>query len=468
MKAVLGLRNQQHLSVTPKLQQAIKLLQLSTLDLQNEIQEIMNNNPLLEGNIPSITDEIDNERSTYNNEDDENEFDTLFSWDTNSAEPMKWPVDSQYTSNLEQYCEDHLTLKDYLHWQFNLCPSFSDLDRIAGTAIIDSLNNNGFLIEKSLDLYKTIFDKKIYSFQAFETVRHYIQCLDPVGCATETLPETLLVQLQQYGKNMPLLGIAKEILKNDSSLLATRAFGQLQKKYRISIPMIEKMIAFIQTATNPNPACLFHESKPETIIPDLYLIKKNGSWNVQWNSEITPHLSLNSYYLALISKAKNKSDRQFLQQNLHEAKWFIKNIENRQEIILKVAQFIVDFHYQFFANNCSLKPLILSDVANALDIHVSTVSRAVNNKYLYTPKGLFELKHFLSSPAGKNNELFSAKVIQAKIKEIIQTETTNKPLTDECIVQLLQEHGIKLARRTVAKYREFISLSSSHRRKNKK
>lgn len=453
MKQSLQISIGQHLTLTPQLQQAIKLLQLSTIDLQQEIQLQIETNPMLE----SATQE-NKEDNTPDHELGEYQWSQQYTRKQNRFENDDYNFDNLHCTTMN--------LQDHLRWQLDLSP-MSDIDRVIATTLIDATNDDGFLTTPLSDLLASLNSEEYpLDGDEIEAVRHRLQLFEPVGCVSINLAETLLVQLEQLSLESKYLGIAKKIIHEDLDLLGHHNYRQLMKNHHINEKTVEKVLLIIQ-ALNPKPGSIIHQSITEYIIPDLTVKKINNQWVVHLNQNVLPQLSINNQYAALIQRADNSADNQFLKNNLQEARWFLKSIQSRQETLLKVGSCIVEYQQAFLElGEEAMKPLILSHVAAALDMHESTISRVTTQKFMHTPRGVFELKYFFSSHVNTDSGgECSSTAIRAVIKKLISAENRKKPLSDSKIAELISEQGINVARRTVAKYREEMGISPSNERK---
>ncbi|HRD69065.1 MAG TPA: RNA polymerase factor sigma-54 [Legionella sp.] len=460
MKPSLQLSIGQHLTLTPQLQQAIRLLQLSTIDLQQEIQLIVESNPMLEAT------QVEEKDETHSNTNQSNDEFADFQWSqlyTNAGKRTNFDENDYNFDNL--HCTT-TNLQDHLRWQLELSP-MSDIDRVIATTLIDTINDDGFLTSSVLDLHASLnSDDFPIDLDEIEAVRHRLQLFDPVGCASVNLAETLMVQLEQLPLNTEHLVIAKKIINEDIELLGQHNYRQIMKNHQISEQVIDEILQIIQRL-NPKPGSLINQDIPEYIIPDVTVKKIDDEWRVQLNNSVLPQLSINHQYAALIQRADNSIDNQYLKNNLQEARWFLKSIQSRQETLLKVATCIVNYQQGFLEfGEEAMKPLILNDVASALDMHESTISRVTTQKFMHTPRGVFELKYFFSSHVNTDTGgECSSTAIRAVIKKLISAENRKKPLSDSKIAQLIAEQGIQVARRTVAKYREAMGIAPSNERK---
>ncbi|KTC86130.1 MULTISPECIES: RNA polymerase factor sigma-54 [Legionella] len=460
MKPSLQLNINQHLTLTPQLQQAIRLLQLSTLDLQQEIQQVVESNPMLE-----ITPNEEKEENRQETKQSTDEF-ADFQWSQLYNNSSKRTNFDELDFNYENLYSTTTNLQDHLRWQLDLTP-MSDVDRVIATSIIDAIDDDGFLTLSLFELHASL-DSETHplDMEEIEAVRHRLQHFDPVGCASYNLAETLLIQLKQLPIANADVNLAKRIIHDDIALLGQHNYRQLMKNHQSNEIHLDKALQIIQRL-NPKPGNLIQQEVTEYIVPDITVKKINGSWQATLNPNTLPRLSINNHYASLIQRADNSADNQFLKNNLQEARWFLKSIQSRQETLLKVARCIVEYQQDFLEHGEeAMKPLILNDVALALDMHESTISRVTTQKFMHTPRGVFELKYFFSSHvATASGGECSSTAIRAVIKKLIAAENRKKPLSDSKIAQLIGEQGIKVARRTVAKYREAMGIAPSNERK---
>lgn len=461
MDLSLQLGINQQLTLTPQLQQAIRLLQLSTLDLQREIEEVIQSNPMLEASsIEEKSDtSLENSKQTHDESSD-------FQWSQLCFNQGKRSRFDDPDFNYESlYCTT-TNLQDHLRWQLDLTP-MSEIDRMIAVSLIDAVDDDGFLTLSLDELYSSLnSETHPLDFDEIEAVRHRLQQFDPVSCVSVNLAEVLFVQLSQ----LPLsddVALAKRIIRNDIELLGQHNYQQLMKNYRVNEVHLNCALQIIQRL-NPKPGGLIYKNTTQYIIPDVLVKKIAGVWHVSLNNNTLPRLSINNQYASLIQRADNSADNQFLKNNLQEARWFLKSIESRQETLLKVAQCIVEYQLGFLEHGDeSMRPLILNDVASVLNMHESTISRVTTQKFMHTPRGVFELKYFFSSHVTTlSGGECSSTAIRAVIKKLIAAENRKKPLSDSIIAQLLCDRGIQVARRTVAKYRESIGILPSNERKS--
>ncbi|GKX56472.1 RNA polymerase sigma-54 factor [Leminorella grimontii] len=475
MKQGLQLRLSQQLTMTPQLQQAIRLLQLSTLELQQEIQTALESNPLLEQ--ADAHDEIDaREEPEMENIDTS---DALQQSDIPEDLPLDASWDEIYTAGTpsgtrNDYGDDELpvfqgettlTLQDHLIWQMDLTP-FTELDKAIAVAIIDAVDDAGYLTVPLEDIAESLGQEdEAVDIAEIEAVLKRIQRFDPVGVAARDLRECLLVQLSQLDKNTPGLTQACEIVSEHLTLLGNHDFRTLLKLTRISESLLKEAMQLIQSL-DPRPGQSIYASESEYVIPDVLVRKIQGKWCVELNTESVPRLRINQHYAAM-TNTHNASDNQYIRSHLQDAKWLIKSLESRNDTLLRVTECIVERQEAFFESGPEfMKPMVLADIAQAVDMHESTISRVTTQKYLHSPRGIFELKYFFSSHVStESGGEASSTAIRALVKKMISAENPSKPLSDSKIADMLTEQGIMVARRTVAKYRESLSIPPSNLRK---
>ncbi|HHK9414610.1 RNA polymerase factor sigma-54 [Escherichia coli] len=474
MKQGLQLRLSQQLAMTPQLQQAIRLLQLSTLELQQELQQALESNPLLEQ--IDTHEEIDT-RETQDSETLDT-ADALVQKEMPEELPLDASWDTIYTAGTPSgtsgdYIDDELpvyqgettqTLQDYLMWQVELTP-FSDTDRAIATSIVDAVDDTGYLTVPLEDILESMGDEEI-DIDEVEAVLKRIQRFDPVGVAAKDLRDCLLIQLSQFDKTTPWLEEARLIISDHLDLLANHDFRTLMRVTRLKEDVLKEAVNLIQSL-DPRPGQSIQTGEPEYVIPDVLVRKHNGHWTVELNSDSIPRLQINQHYASMCNNARNDDDSQFIRSNLQDAKWLIKSLESRNDTLLRVSRCIVEQQQAFFEQGEEyMKPMVLADIAQAVEMHESTISRVTTQKYLHSPRGIFELKYFFSSHVNtEGGGEASSTAIRALVKKLIAAENPAKPLSDSKLTSLLSEQGIMVARRTVAKYRESLSIPPSNQRK---
>ena len=483
MKQALQLRLGQHLTMTPQLQQAIKLLQLSTLELQQEIQEALDSNLMLEvaeeGENDSRNAKTENEPEQIAQED-KSVQDTIES----ETMPEDLPVDSawedvydniQTSSSASTYQESDRdqeigdsnteTLQEHLRWQMQLTP-FSDTDLLIAESIIDAIDDDGFLRVEIEELHQILPESLEVELDEVEAVLHRIQNFDPPGVGARGVQESLILQLKQILGESEENNIAFKLVSEYFDLLANRDFNQLMRKLNIDEDQLKSLIQVIQSL-NPRPGSHITPSKAEYIIPDVTVKKVKGKWKVELNADAAPRIRINAQYANMVKQTKSSADSTYMKNHLQEARWFIKSLTSRNETLLKVATCIVERQRAFLEyGDEAMKALVLHDIAEAVEMHESTISRVTTKKYMHTPRGIFELKYFFSSHVSTaDGGECSATAIRALIKKLIAAEAPAKPLSDSKIANFLADQGINLARRTVAKYREAMAIPPSNERK---
>ncbi|MDT0595995.1 RNA polymerase factor sigma-54 [Glaciecola petra] len=500
MKPSLQLKFSQQLTMTPQLQQAIKLLQLSTLDLQQEIQEALDSNPLLESLENESRDdrnqsESDSETAGASASASENtetqingEKDGSDQMDSHEAlENKELPDDLPVDTSWDEYLgsssaptkmvgtnpdDDFIyqgetveSIQDHLMWQTEMT-HFSETDKSIAIAIIDSVDESGYLTVSAEEILESLDDAEI-ELDEVECVLKRIQRFDPVGAAARSVQECLLVQLQQFDENTPWLEQARSLIEEHSDLISSKDYRTLMRKTRLKEDQLREVMRLLKTL-NPRPGSVVSAREPEYVIPDVNVYKKKGIWTVELNNEALPALSVNETYAQLSKTTKNPNDSQYIKSHLQEAKWFIKSLESRNETLLKVSHCIVAKQREFFEQGPEkMQPMVLNDVAEMVDMHESTISRVTTQKYMHTPRGIFELKYFFSSHVSTDSgENCSSTAIRAFIKKMVADEPSHKPLSDSKIAQMLAEQGINVARRTIAKYRESLNIPPSNQRKS--
>lgn len=510
--------------MTPQLQQAIRLLQLSAIDLREEIQEALDSNPMLElpeegsgdeGEGAGETDgEYGAEAAAGGGEDATGDFDgmdgALAGFDdmasggsdaasdvagdsysetisdpeiSNLAEDL--PVDSVWEDIYDTAVSHHgqsgdsegrefenqdtasETLRDHLTWQMHMT-HFSERDREIALAIIDSINERGYLGVSLEDLHEgLVAELEDLDLQEVEAVLRQVQHFDPVGVGARDLRECILIQLQHYPTDTPWLGQALELVGEHLSLFAEREYTQLMRRLKCTQTELQEILGLIQSV-NPHPGDRIADSRAEYVIPDVIVRKDKNAWRVELNPEAVPRVRVNAGYAGLVRRADSSSENAYMRNQLQEARWFIKSLQSRNETLLKVATCIVERQRAFLEQGEeAMKALVLHDIATTVEMHESTISRVTTQKYMHTPRGIFELKYFFSSHVSTDGGgECSATAIRAFIKKLVAAEDRGKPLSDSKIALMLKEQqGINVARRTIAKYREALSIPSSSERK---
>ncbi|HXH04736.1 MAG TPA: RNA polymerase factor sigma-54 [Candidatus Competibacteraceae bacterium] len=482
MKQSLQLRLGQQLTMTPQLQQAIRLLQLSSLDLQTEIQTVLESNLMLERVDEGM------EESSPGSGFEAPESAPAEAAETGEAAGDELAVDSDWDASEDFYdgatafstsgeedefdpyarqAESQDSLRDYLLWQMELTP-FSPTDLAIATAIIDAINDDGYLT-LSLEEIRLGLQQQLgleLDPDEVEAVLHRVQRFDPPGVAARDPAECLLLQLDQFPADTPWREQARCLIRQHLELLAARDFNTLMRRLKVSREELAAIVALIQTL-NPHPGDRLSQGEAQYVVPDVFVIRQAGGWRVSLNPESAPRLRINPHYASLVRRADSSADNACLRTHLQEARWFLKSLQNRNQTLLKVATCIVEHQRKFLEHGEEyMKPLVLRDIAEALEMHESTISRVTTQKYMHTPRGIYEFKYFFSSHVGTSDGgECSSVAIRAMIKKLISAENPQKPLSDSKIAQLLDKEGIQVARRTVAKYREAMAIPPSSERK---
>ena len=482
LKPALQLRVGQSLSMTPQLQQAIKLLQLSSLELQQEIQQIFETNPMLEKEEESASDNSEAREETVKESSDVAPEQDITADKEQLSDEL--PVDSNwediyqasnvYSETPSEPARDIYenesgvgkSLHDHLRQQIDLI-NLSDIDRIISITLVDEIDNDGYLTDSVENIYQGLLE----TFPELEidevmAVLHLIQHLDPIGTGSKDLAECLSIQLHCLSSETPHLENACNIVEHYIDALGGRNTKLIQRRMDLSDADLQSAIELIQSL-NPRPGAQISNNNTEYIVPDVTVVKRGNTWRVELNSDTAPKLRINTTYADLIKRADNSNDNNYLRNQLQEARWFIKSLHSRNETLLRVATSIIEHQRKFLDYGPeAMKPLVLRDVAEELELHESTVSRVTTNKFMHTPRGIFEFKYFFSSHVGTSDGgVCSATAIRAMIKKLIEEENNAKPLSDSKLAKMLDEKGINVARRTVAKYREALSIPPSNERK---
>lgn len=478
MKQALQLRLGQQLTMTPQLQQAIRLLQLSTLELRMEVQQALDSNLMLE-----TEEELELLQETERDDtDDELESEPGEELDLDSdAIPEELPVDTEwddtYTNtpllgsgptgdddrDYETADASGQGLRDHLLWQMRMSP-MSAADQAIAEAIIDAIDDDGYLHADLAEIAASLDDE--VEPGEIEAVLHQVQSYDPPGVAARGPAECLALQLRQMDPTTPWLNAALLLVEQHLELLGRQDLDRLGRAMGLGPEHLRKVIELIRTL-NPHPGSTVPSRPVEYVIPDVIVRRINGAWRVELNQEVAPRLRINSSYASLVRRADSSDDNQCLKNHLQEARWFLKSLQSRHETLLKVARCIVERQRGFLEHGEeAMQPLILRDVAETVGMHESTISRVTTQKYMLTPRGVFEFKYFFSSHVSTSDGgAASATAIRALIRKLVSEENVAKPLSDSKIAKLLDEQGIQVARRTVAKYRESMTIPPSNERK---
>jgi len=481
MKQSLQLRLGQQLTMTPQLQQAIRLLQLSSLELQTEIQETLESNPMLE------TDEEAAAEEAGPPEEEQAQITAQAPTEDPDAAPVRgvaedglaedfssaWGIAGHGIADNDDgrdFFETHggqgESLRDHLLEQLHLT-SVGDTDRLIATAIIDGVGDDGYLRESLDDLKAGLHrDGVDVDTDDIEPMLHLVQHFDPPGIAARDPRECMTCQLEAMSADTPARDAALHIVTDGIEQLAAHDLNGLRRSLGLSREVLQQAIQLIHSL-DPHPGSQISSTPPQYIVPDVFVRKERGVWRVRLNPDVAPRLRINPTYSQLVKRADRSQDNTFLRDHLQEARWLIKSLQSRNETLLKVATTIVERQRAFLDyGEEAMKPLVMRDIADELDMHESTISRVTTEKYMHTPRGILEFKYFFSSHvATTEGGECSATAIRAMVKKLIAREDRTKPLSDHKIAAILVDRGINVARRTVAKYRESMAIPPSSERK---
>ena len=473
-----NLKLSQQLIMTPQLQQAIKLLQLSRLELVDVIQQEIEENPMLEETAPD--GEFEGEGEVKADADGETQLpaagpsseltgegDGKDEFDWNSYLEDYGPMGVTYAKEdvegptWENVLTKSASLTDHLLWQLKLS-RFSELDMKVGEQIIGNLDENGYLTARLDEIQEEGADEAFV-----EGVLTKIQQFDPPGVAARDLKECLMLQLKALGSEHSL---AEAIISEHLKDLETKNYNHIVKKLKASLEEVLDAVMLISNL-DPKPGRLYNEERDQYIVPDVYVFKIGDEYKIVINEDGLPRLRISNFYKEILGStngaAKSDNCKEYIKERLHSATWLIKSIQQRQRTIYRVSESIVKFQRDFFEYGINyLKPMVLRDVADDVEMHESTISRVTTNKYMHTPRGIFELKFFFNSGISKTSgDSIASKSVQEDIRKIIVSESKAQPYSDSEIVDILKKSGISIARRTVAKYREMMGILPSSKRK---
>jgi RNA polymerase sigma-54 factor len=486
VKPALQLRLHQQLALTPQLQQAIRLLQLSSVELEMELREALESNPLLELSEVEGEDGEDGEAAEFAGDEapvngEPPAVETSSSTDDSRDDQRREELNgdssldfefsrSDYGSHASDDSDDYESqdqepedLRDHLLWQLNLSP-LSPRDRAIGATIIEAIDDDGYLHETSETLRQNLASLHHVSVEEVEAIRHRIQHFDPLGVASRTLSECLRAQLDVFDIATPGWAIARELVTHHLETLARNDRARLARQLHVGAAELDTAIALVRSL-DPKPGAQINPGKAEYVAPDAYAFRRAGRWQVSLSPNCQPKLSINAHYTSLMARAQ-RDDASYLRGQLQEARWLIKSLQTRAETMLKVATAIVRSQTAFLDFGPeAMRPLVLRDIAEQIGMHESTVSRMTTRKYLHTPRGTFEFKYFFSSGVSTiDGGAASATAIQAMIRKLIDEEAPTRPMSDQALAVELNRRGIEVARRTVAKYREALHIASSNER----
>lgn len=464
----------QQLVITPQLQQAIKLLQLSRLELVEMINQELEQNPVLEETVETDADEQREKESEPAKEEhsaekevtiEEKIRDDSIDWSNyfdeyNSPGRVSFETEERDTPRYEAFIAHKESLTDHLLWQLRMS-NLSDDEKKIGSLIIGNLNIDGYL---EIDV-EEIARINEYPEEKVEETLKTLQTFDPIGIGAKDLRECLTIQVKHFGIDNP---VVSEIITKHLNHLENKNYKAIAQALKIDLPEIKIAIDIIK-GLDPRPGRTFSDEEPHYITPDIYVYKIEEEFVILLNDDGMPKLRVNSFYQDIVNsdgKVANNA-KSYLQEKMRSATWLIKSIQQRQKTIYKVMESILKFQRDFFERGIDyLKPMVLRDVANDIEMHESTISRVTTNKYVYTPQGIFELKYFFNSSINRvDGEAIASASVQERIKQIIDNEDPTNPYSDSKISELLMDSNVHIARRTVAKYREMLRILPSNKRK---
>jgi RNA polymerase sigma-54 factor len=472
LKPALQLKLGQTLTMTPQLQQAIKLLQLPVLELQAQVLEALETNVMLEAEEDEQIDLTSLDQAAPTGEDGEaaeegGEEEVVVEmedpWAESSTPSGEGRAPDDDDRPLEFTDDRDRDLHQHLIWQLEV--SRLDPRQVwIGEALVDSLNDDGYLTESPAEIARSLSADLPVTEEDVEQVLAFLQTLDPPGIGARSASECICLQLAQLEPETPGRELALSVARDHLQAVADRDLAGLRKSLDVDEDALHEALALIR-GCHPRPGSAFEGAQPEYIVPDVFVRRTDQGWAVEINPASVPRLKVNQGYASLVSRS---SDYATLRSQLQEARWLIRSLEIRNETLLKVARTIVQRQAAFLERGEeAMQPMILRDVAEAVTMHESTISRVTTGKYMHTPRGIYEFRFFFSSHvAGADGEDVSSVAIRARIRKLIADEVPEKPLSDAQLAEVLSREGVKVARRTVAKYREALGLASSSERRH--
>ncbi len=479
LRPSLQLRLGQQLTMTPQLQQAIRLLQLPALELQQTIREALEQNVMLETDedgdaevsLDAVEPEAESEAQTAptatQDTDDrgEREADGALAddaWDESApaaASDSPWSGDDR-----AQEFSDHRgeTLQEHLLWQLELA-RLGARELAIGHAIIDAINDDGYVVDSTAEIERVLRPEIEATAAEIEQVLKVVQAFDPVGVAARSVSECIELQLAQLHEDTPALATAITVARGHLDLVATQQRAHLRRALGVDEDELALALALVRSC-HPRPGSTIQPSQPDYIVPDVFVRRGQHGWAVELNASALPRVRLNQSYAGLVTRA---ADHAVMRSQLQEARWLLRSLEIRNETLLKVARCIVERQAAFLdRGDEAMQPMVLRDVAEAVEMHESTISRVTTGKYMHTPRGVYEFRHFFSSHvAATDGSEIASTAIRARIRKLIAGEDPTRPLSDSQIEKLLAEDGARVARRTVAKYREAMQIAPSSERR---
>ncbi|MEM7279610.1 MAG: RNA polymerase factor sigma-54 [Pseudomonadota bacterium] len=458
LRPALQLKLSQQLTMTPQLQQAIRLLRLPVMELNEEIHEALKDNVMLEVEEPveaaPVSGESTAEVQAITGDD---------SWRDVPGPSQDSSFSGSDGPSMADFAdESHETLTDHLLWQLEL-EKFSPRETVIGEAIIDAINDEGYLTSSLEELQQSLATEAAFSVDEIERTLSKVQRFDPAGIGARELDECIGLQLLQLHDDTPGLATARTLVAEHLALMAEKNYVELRRRLQVSDEELDLALALVRSC-QPKPGLSISSGRTEYVVPDVFVRKVDGHWQVEVSASGIPKLTVNQRYADML---RGDSGHSALRTQLQEARWLVRSLEIRHDTVLKVARCIVERQVDFFEHGEEhMKPMVRRDVAETIDMHESTVSRVTNSKFMHTPRGVLEFKYFFSSHVTTvDGDEQSSTVVRAKIKKLIGAENPAKPLSDSRLVNLLKEDGVKVARRTVAKYREGMGIPSSSERR---
>jgi RNA polymerase sigma-54 factor len=468
MKPSLQLRIGQQLTMTPQLQQAIRLLQLPTIELQAQVQQALESNVLLEADedfestwaMDTLAGQTSAEAEAAEHAEPVVEIGDEWTEPNATESETPWSGSGDGDQDLED--ESGHTLHDHLSWQLELASLPAESVAI-GRALIDAINDDGYLTESTASIAEAVAAEVAADAAGIERVLAVIQQFDPAGVGARSVGECIELQLAQLDPSTPGLEAARTLAHRHLELVAGQQFPALQKEMHCSGSELDVALALVRSC-HPRPGAAFQALRTEYVVPDVYARRTPLGWVVELNPMALPRIRLNEGYAGMITRAP---DHAVLRTQLQEARWLLRSLEIRNDTMLRVARTIVERQQAFLdRGEESMQPMILRDVAEAVQMHESTISRITTGKYLHTPRGVFEFRFFFSSHVpGEDGAGVSSTAIRARIRKMIAQEAPGRPLSDQQLVEMLAADGIQVARRTVAKYREALGIAPSSARR---
>jgi len=477
LKPSLQLRLGQQLTMTPQLQQAIRLLQLPALELQQQVREALEQNVMLEAEEDAPESDVTlTEADVATTEDAPVEIgadgplvatETSVEIGDETWEPSAGPANDTPWSGGSERAQDitdqhGATLHEHLLWQLELA-RLDPRELAIGRAIVDAINDDGYLVDTLDDIRQVLRPELEVTTAAVEAVLKHVQACDPLGVGARSVSECIELQLAALAPDTPGLSTARVLARQHLDLVATHQLALLRRELRVGEEELGTALALLRSC-HPRPGSIIQSAQTEYVVPDVFLRRGEHGWVVELNAMALPRVRINEGYAGLVTRS---AEHAMLRTQLQEARWLLRSLEIRNDTLLRVARCIVQRQTAFFEHGDeAMQPMVLRDVAEAVQMHESTISRVTTGKYMHTPRGVFEFRYFFSSHvAGNDGSELSSTAIRAKIRKLIAAENPTEPLSDSRIAELLGEDGIQVARRTVAKYREAMNIPPSSERR---